>query len=929
MWVLAKKGAPTTARVKESNPPGSYARIDPSLPRRDLTAFGREESNPRPMEHHLFLIDGKLVDAANRARFTTVDPSNGQPLATVAAAGRADVDAAVDAARRAFGPWSETPVAERAAIVFDLADRMQAAIMQLGFLESKDSGGLLSRTATDVFQGARFMRTMARYAAHEFPWEERIPGKNSFFPGTNVVRREPIGVCAAIVPWNFPLLMATWKLAMALVTGNTIVLKPSPETPLSALALGKIVAGSKVPPGVVNVIAGPDRAVGEMLVRHPKVDRVAFTGSTPVGKEILKNGADTLKRVSLELGGKSANIVLRDADLELAVDGAIWAAFLHSGQVCESGTRLFLPADLHDAFVSRLVEKVRALTVGHPMDPRTRVGPVVNAAQRDRIERYVALGKKEGARLACGGERPIVPGLEGGFYAQPAVFVDVDPKMTIAREEIFGPVLSVLRYDTEDQAIALANDSDFGLAGGVWSRDLERAQSVANRLRTGTVWINDWHFFHDLAPFGGYKQSGIGREMGYHGLAEYTETKHVHVGVEVNPDAKVHRSLVTRGRSLTYQYEPRTRVLSGPGSLTRLHAELDAMGKKRALVVTDAGVVAAGLLVKLRQVLGHRVVAVFDAVTQDSGIALVDAALAVARASSADVVLSLGGGSCIDTAKAVACALSNGWSAIESIGMNHLGVAPTTHIAVPTTAGTGSEVTNVAVIKNEHVGTKAYILDSLVAPDLAVLDPNLLVGLPPRMTAATGLDALTHAIEAYTARAANSMSDAQALHAIRLVARWLPKAVANGADLEARIQMQTAATLAGWAISSSTVGLVHAMSHTIGARHGVPHGIGNGILLPHVIRFNGGVPASAARHLEVAQALGAAVESPDKAAVASAAAVDALLRACQHPTRLSEVGVPREALGACSEIAVTDLAAAYTARRASPGEIEELYRAAW
>jgi acyl-CoA reductase-like NAD-dependent aldehyde dehydrogenase/alcohol dehydrogenase class IV len=882
------------------------------------------------MDHYRFLIDGRLVEAEGGAKFTTFDPSNGQPLATVSAAGKADVDAAVAAARRAFGPWSATPAAVRSDIVMDLADRMQAEIARLGFLEMSDSGGLLARTTTDVFQGARFMRTMARYAAHDFPWEETLPGKNPFFPGRSVIRREPIGVCAAIVPWNFPLLMATWKLAMALVTGNTVVLKPSPETPLSALALGKIIAESRLPPGVVNVIAGPDRAVGEMLVRHPQVDRIAFTGSTPVGKEILKNGAESLKRVSLELGGKSANIVLHDADIDLAVDGAVWASFLHSGQVCESGTRLLLPDSLHDEFVTRLVERVRALHVGHPLDPRTKVGPVINAAQRDRIERYVATGKREGARLACGGERPVVPGLEGGFYAQPTVFVDVTPKMTIAREEIFGPVLAVLRYHDEDEAIAIANDSDFGLAGGVWSRDLERARQVADRMRTGTVWINDWHFFHDLAPFGGYKQSGIGREMGHLGLAEYTEVKHVHVGVEANPDAKRgHRMLVSGGKSLSYQYEPRTRVLSGPRSLARLYAELDALGKQRALVITDAGVVAAGLLARLREVLGPRVVAVFDAVTQDSGLGVVDAAAAVGRAANADAIISLGGGSCIDTAKATAVALANGWRAIETIGMHHLPGPSTLHIAIPTTAGTGSEVTNVAVIKNENVGTKAYVLDNLVAPDLAILDPTLIVGLPPRMTAATGLDALTHAVEAYTARAANPMSDAQALHAIRLIARWLPRAVTHGADLEARAQMQTAATLAGWAISSSTVGLVHAMSHTIGARHGVPHGIGNGVLLPHVVRFNGGIPAAAARHIEVAQALGVPVDSADKAAGAAADAIDALLRACNHPTRLSEVGVPKEALGACSEIAVTDLAAAATARRASPGEIEQLYKAAW
>jgi acyl-CoA reductase-like NAD-dependent aldehyde dehydrogenase/alcohol dehydrogenase class IV len=884
------------------------------------------------MEHYRLLIDGNLVDAANGEQFPTIDPSNGQPLATVAAAGRAEVDAAVLAARRAFAAWSTRAPADRAEIVMDLADRMQGAIATLGLLEMSDSGGLLARTTTDVFQGARFMRTMARYAAHDFPWVERLPGKSSFFPGRSIVRREPIGVCAAIIPWNFPLLMACWKLGMALVTGNTIVLKPSPETPLSALALGKIIASSKVPPGVVNIIAGPDRAVGEMLVRHPEVDRVAFTGSTPVGKEILKNGAETLKRVSLELGGKSANIVLRDADLELAVDGAVWAAFLHTGQVCESGTRLLLPEELHDAFVKRLVERVRALTVGHPMDPRTSLGPMINAAQRDRVERYVAIGKKQGARLACGGERPVVPGFEGGFYAQPTVFVDVDPKMTIAREEIFGPVLAVLRYRDEEEAVAIANDSDFGLAGGVWSRDLERAQAIAARLRTGTVWINDWHFFHDLAPFGGYKQSGIGREMGHLGLAEYTEVKHVHVGVEANPDAKVgHRMLVKRGPSQSYQYEPRTRVLSGPGSLMKLYAELDAANKHRAIVVTDAGVVGAGLLARLREVLGPTIVAVFDRVPQDSGIAIVDEVAGLARTSRADVIISLGGGSCIDTAKATAVAFANGWRAIETIGMNHLPGPPTMHVAIPTTSGTGSEVTNVAVIKNERVGTKAYVIDTLVAPDLALLDPTLTVGLPPRMTAATGMDALTHAIEAYTARSANPMSDAQALHAIRLIGQWLSRAVADGKDLQARTNMQTAATLAGWAISSSTVGLVHAMSHTIGARHGVPHGIGNGVLLPHVMRFNESIPRVVSRHIEVAQALGVQVDgrTPDASASAAPNAVDALLRACHHPTRLSEVGVPKDALSACAEIAVTDLAMAGSARRATPGEIEELYRAAW
>ena len=882
------------------------------------------------MEHYGLFIDGRIREADSGARYTTVDPSTGMPLATVAAASSADVDESVSAARRAFGPWSAKSPAERASIVIDLADRIQAAVSRLAFIETSDSGGLISRTSTDVFQGARFMRTMARYAAHDFPWEERIGGRNPFFPGNNVIRREPIGVCAAIIPWNFPLLMACWKLGMALVTGNVVVLKPSPETPLSALEIAKLVQESRVPAGVVNVIAGPDRAVGEQLVRHPGVDRIAFTGSTPVGKEILKNAADTLKRVSLELGGKSANLVLADADVELAVDGAVWAAFLHNGQVCESGTRLLLPEEMHDTFVRRLVARVGELRVGHPLDARSRIGPLISAAQRDRIESYVALGKKEGARLVCGGERPTLVGFEGGFWAQPTIFVDVDPRATIAQEEIFGPVLCVIRYRDEDEAIAIANDSPFGLAGGVWSNDLGHAQAVASRMRAGTIWINDWHFFHDMAPFGGYKQSGIGREMGHQGLVEYTEAKHVHVGVELNPDAKVgHRGYVRRERPLTYQYEPRTRVLSGPGSVARLHAEMEALGKRRALVVTDAGVVAAGILVKLREVLGARIAAIFDSTPQDSGFAVVDAVAEMGRGAAADVIISLGGGSCIDTAKVTAVALANGWRAIESVGHYHLQHPPLTHVAIPTTAGTGSEVTNVAVIKNEWLSVKAYVLDPLVSPDLAVLDPKLLIGLPPRMTAATGLDALTHAIEAYTARTANPMSDAQALHAIHLIGQWLPRAFARGSDLEARSNMQTAATLAGWAISSSAVGLVHAMSHAIGAKHGVPHGIGNGILLPHVVRYNGAVPAAAARHVDIARALGVDPGGPEEATVRVAVAVERLLADCDHPTHLAQVGVPREAIASCAQIAVADFAGVTSARRASADEIADLYRAAW
>jgi aldehyde dehydrogenase (NAD+) len=887
------------------------------------------------MNHYRLFIGGELVDAKDGATFESVDPGNGEAIATIARAGESEVNDAVSAARRAFdsGEWSGLAPAERSARVMELADLVQAHISELALLEAMDSGGVVARTGSDVFQGARFLRSMARYAAHEFPWSEPVHGKNPMFPSENRVVREPLGVCAAVIPWNFPLLMALWKLGMALSTGNTVVLKPSPETPLSALALAKLIQKTRIPKGVVNIVVAPGREAGQLLTRHPDVDRVAFTGSTATGKEVMKAAAETMKKVSLELGGKSANIVLDDADLELAVDGALFATFLHSGQVCESGTRLLLPEKLHDRFLERLAARASELSVGYQLDPRTRIGPVVNRQQKERVLHYVELGKKEGARVVTGGGEAEVPGFDRGFYLRPTIFADVDNRMTIAQDEIFGPVLSVLRYRDEEEAVAIANASSYGLGGGIWSRNLGRAQRIAARIRTGTVWINDWHVFHDHAPFGGYKQSGIGREMGHHGLLEYTEAKHIHVGTQVDPNAKLgHRLLVRRPRTLSFDYEPSTRIVSGPGSLSRLHSELAELAKERVLVVTDRGVRAAGLYTRLEEAIGSRIAAVFDDVPQDSGLDVIDRAAELGRSVNADAVLSLGGGSVIDTAKGVAVALSGDYRAIEVIGIHHLSAPTVLHVVVPTTAGTGSEVTNAAVIKNHELRIKSYIVDRFVTPSLAVLDPTLLVGLPPKLTAATGMDALTHAIEAYTGKQANPMADAQALHAIRLIFENLPQAVKHGDDIEARSAMQSAATLAGWSISSSSVGLVHGMSHTVGARYGVPHGIGNGILLPHVLRFHAGAKSTHTRLAEVARVLGAEVagRNPAEAALAAAAAVSGLLAACDHPQKLGDVGVPKDELGECAAVAFVDIANLASARRpAHPGEILEIYEAAF
>src|SRR3989440_6882050 len=481
-------------------------------------------------EYRLF-IDGEFVNAASNEVFETTNPSTGEVVAKVARGGKEDIDRAVAAARKAFdeGPWPSMKPSERTKVMLDAFEKIKAADADIAQLEAEDAGHTVRMANLfTIPYSNEYWRHLAELA-QRLEYHEPVEDYGFPTPAWDFVLREPYGVCAGIIPWNVPYMMAIWKIAPALATGNTVVLKPATYTPASACALAEILAATDLPPGVVNVVPGSGAAAGEALVTDPRVDKVAFTGSTEVGRRIMQLASGTLKKVTLELGGKSPNILLDDADLEIAIPGSLWAMYMHQGQACESGTRMFVPSSLYDDVTARLVELAEGLSVGSAMDFASDLGPLLNETQFDTVDRYVQIGQDEGAKLLTGGHR-VTDGLPpGGYYYAPTIFGDVDNSMKIAQEEIFGPVLAVIRYDGVEDAIRMANDSMYGLAAGAWSRDIPRALEVAKRLRAGTVWINDWHLLSPAAPHGGYRQSGVGREFGPWGIAEHLQVKYVRV----------------------------------------------------------------------------------------------------------------------------------------------------------------------------------------------------------------------------------------------------------------------------------------------------------------------------------------------------------------------------------------------------------------
>ncbi|MER7052563.1 aldehyde dehydrogenase family protein [Streptomyces sp. NPDC000351] len=470
-------------------------------------------------------IDGEWTGAVNGARRDVVNPFDASVIQQVDDADEADVDRAVRAARQAFdrGDWPSAPTRERADVLLRVSRFLLRDQEEIARVETLDTGKTLAEARIDIEDVSNAFRYFAEIADKD--------GGRVVDVGPDVLSRvtyHPIGVCALIAPWNYPLLQASWKVAPALAAGNTFVLKPSETTPLSTIHMLRLIAEAGAPPGVANLVLGPGGTVGAAMSSHAEVDLVSFTGGLATGRRIMEACAPGVKNLALELGGKNPNVVFADCDFDAAVDHALEASFLHSGQVCSAGSRLLVEDSLHDRFVERLATRAQTIRLGSGLEPTTESGPLSSAQHREKVEGYLEVAREEGARLVCGGRRPDDPELSRGFFLLPTVYADCDRSMRIVREEVFGPVVTVERFRTEEEAVELANDTRYGLASGVWTNDASRAQRVAGRLRHGTVWINDFHPYVPQAEWGGFGRSGFGRELGPTGLREYQEAKHIY-----------------------------------------------------------------------------------------------------------------------------------------------------------------------------------------------------------------------------------------------------------------------------------------------------------------------------------------------------------------------------------------------------------------
>ena len=476
------------------------------------------------MTTELLVLGGERGPAAEGKTFAVTEPGTGTPMTEVAEAGPEDARRAVDVAVRAFdeGPWPRTTATKRGRVLLKASTLVRERLGELATIEARNAGKPIGDARDELGIVAETLEYWGGAANKIFG--ETVPIQDS---GLDVTLREPVGVCALITPWNFPLVIATWKIAPALACGNTIVVKPASFTPLSVLRLADILIEAGLPSETISVLPGPGSGVGNALVADPRVGKISFTGSTEIGSKIMAMAARNITRVSLELGGKSANVVFADADMDQAVERSVWSVFGNCGQDCCARSRVFVERPAYDDFIAAMANRTDRLRVGRPLDEATDIGPMISAGQRQTALDYLEIGEKEGARLVTGGEIPEVEGAEGGFYIRPAVLADVRNDMRVAQEEIFGPVASVIPFDTEEEAIRLANETEYGLSGSVWTRDLGRAIRVSKAIRTGVISVNSSHSVHTEAPFGGYKRSGIGREMGMHAVNLYTEVKNV------------------------------------------------------------------------------------------------------------------------------------------------------------------------------------------------------------------------------------------------------------------------------------------------------------------------------------------------------------------------------------------------------------------